>query len=216
MGIFAADGKVAVFLNRLGCLMVLNVLTIVCSIPIFTIGAAMTALYTTTLRMTRREDNGIIRDYGKAFCNNFKQATILWMICSAIILFMTFDIWVLSYLSGTFAQLYRILLFILILLLVMIVIHMFPVLARFENTTLNVIKNSALFCVGHIGPAFLLLLVTVTPIILLMISYRFVCVDILIGASGPAYIVSMYFTLLFRKYEKAEVNDNPQSQIIQV
>ena len=45
MGIFAPDGKLAGFLNALGNLIVLNILTLICSIPIFTFGASMTALY---------------------------------------------------------------------------------------------------------------------------------------------------------------------------
>ena len=54
MGIFAPDGKLAGFLNALGNLIVLNILTLICSIPIFTFGASMTALYTMVMRMHER------------------------------------------------------------------------------------------------------------------------------------------------------------------
>ena len=60
MGIFAPDGKLAGFLNALGNLIVLNILTLICSIPIFTFGASMTALYTMVMRMARKEDGKII------------------------------------------------------------------------------------------------------------------------------------------------------------
>ena len=74
MGIFAPDGKLAGFLNALGNLIVLNILTLICSIPIFTFGASMTALYTMVMRMARKEDGKIISEYFKAFKANFKQA----------------------------------------------------------------------------------------------------------------------------------------------
>ena len=77
MGIFAPDGKLAGFLNALGNLIVLNILTLICSIPIFTFGASMTALYTMVMRMARKEDGKIISEYFKAFqWLIFKQATI--------------------------------------------------------------------------------------------------------------------------------------------
>ena len=102
MGIFAPDGKLAGFLNALGNLIVLNILTLICSIPIFTFGASMTALYTMVMRMARKEDGKIISEYFKAFKANFKQATILWLIFGGLIAFMTFDIWLLRSITGTF------------------------------------------------------------------------------------------------------------------
>ena len=100
MGIFAPDGKLAGFLNALGNLIVLNILTLICSIPIFTFGASMTALYTMVMRMARKEDGKIISEYFKAFKANFKPATILWLIFGGLIAFMTFDIWLLRSITG--------------------------------------------------------------------------------------------------------------------
>ena len=92
MGIFSPDGALARLLNTLGNLIVLNILMIICCVPVFTAGAAMTALYTMVMRMARKEDGKIISEYFKAFKANFKQATILWLIFGGLIAFMTFDI----------------------------------------------------------------------------------------------------------------------------
>ena len=73
MGIFSPDGALARLLNTLGNLIVLNILTIICCVPVFTAGAAMTALYTMVMRMARKEDGKIISEYFKAFKANFKQ-----------------------------------------------------------------------------------------------------------------------------------------------
>ena len=201
MSIFAADGKLVNFLNRLGYLMILNLLTVLCCIPVFTTGAAITALYSVTLRLVRKEDERIIAGYFRAFCDNFKQATLIWLAGGGILLFMLFDIRLLQSVAGTFGQLYRIVLFGAILLLVMLLMHAFAILARFDNTIKNTLKNAALFCAGHIAPAILMLETVLIPVILLMLSYRFLSVDILIGISGPAYLTSIYFTSLFKKYE---------------
>ena len=63
MGIFSPDGALARLLNTLGNLIVLNILTIICCVPVFTAGAAMTALYTMVMRMVRKEDGKIISEY---------------------------------------------------------------------------------------------------------------------------------------------------------
>ena len=101
MGIFDADGRLARFLNALGNLIVLNILTLICSLPIITIGTSMTALYTMTMRMARNEESSIIRGYFRAFHNNFKQSTIFWGIGGGLIVFMLFDIWLLQSVKGT-------------------------------------------------------------------------------------------------------------------
>lgn len=201
MAVFAADGKLAGFLNRIGYLIVLNLLTIVCCIPIFTAGAAMTALYSVTLRLVRKEDEKIVTGYFRAFRDNFRQATLIWIPGGALAIFMLFDVYLLRSVAGIFGQVYRIFLFILVLFLAMVMLHAFAVLARFDNTIKNTVKNALLFCVGHIGTAILMLGAMLIPVILLTVSYRFLSVDILLGISGPAYLTGIYFTSLFKRYE---------------
>lgn len=203
MGIFSVDGGVARFLTRLGNLFALNLLTIVCSIPIFTIGAAMTALYTVTLKLTRGEEGNLAAGYFQAFRDNFKQTTLVWLVGGGVILFMSFDIWLLRLVEGTFGQVYRMILFVLILFFVMIMVYTFALLARFENTIKNTIKNALVLSLGNPLPAVLIIFLTSLPILVLMLSYRFVIVDILIGASGPAYLASNYFASIFKRYEES-------------
>ena len=148
--------------------------------------------------MVRKEDGKIISEYFKAFKVNFKQATILWLIFGGLIAFMTFDIWLLRSITGTFGMAYRVILF------AMILIHIFAVQARFDNTMKNTAKNALLFCVGKLPQAVLMLLLTLIPAVLLTISYRFVSVDFLIGLSGPAYLAAIYFADLFKNYEDVE------------
>ncbi len=204
MGIFSPDGALARFLNALGNLIVLNILAIICCIPVFTAGAAMTALYTMVMRMVRKEDGKIISGYFHAFKDNFKQATILWLIFGGLIAFMTFDIWLLRSITGTFGTVYRVVLFVIILVFAMVLLHIFAVLARFDNTIKNTAKNALLFCTGKLPQAVLMLVLTLIPAALLTISYRFVSVDFLIGLSGPAYLAAIYFADLFKSYEDVE------------
>lgn len=201
MGIFAPDGKLARFLNKIGDLILLNIMTLICCIPIVTIGAALTALHANTLKMARNEEGKVISGYFKAFRENFKQATVLWLISAAIMGFIAFDIYILRYATYTFVDEYKGILLVVLVLVAMVVMYLFPVLARFENTTKNTMKNAAMFFVIHPIQSLFMLLANLLPFALLFLSFRFLSVDFLIGLSGPAFITGIYYRSVFEKYE---------------
>ena len=62
----------------------LNTLWLICSLPIFTIGASTTALFYCTLKMAEDRDEGLTRMFFRAFRSNFKAATKLWLILLAL------------------------------------------------------------------------------------------------------------------------------------
>ncbi len=202
MSIFDTDSKLTIILNTIGNLIVLNILTLICSIPIVTIGASITALYSMTMKIARKEEGKIIQGYFRDFRENFKKSTIVWLIGGGLILFMSFDIWLLSRYEGSLFQGYRIVLFVLILLTAMILMHVFGLLARFENTIKNTVKNAVILTVGRFFVSILMLFVVCIPVVLLFFSMRFISVDILIGISGPGYLVGYYFSKIFAAYEE--------------
>ena len=75
--IFNMDNKFFVFMGRVADLIILNLVCLVCCIPIITIGASLTALYYVTLKMVRNEESYIIKSFFKSFRENFKQSTII-------------------------------------------------------------------------------------------------------------------------------------------
>lgn len=202
MSIFAADSKLTVFLNTLGNLMVLNVLALLCMLPVVTAGASMTALYTMTMRIVRREEGSVIRGFLGAFKDNLKKSTILWLAGGGLLVFMAFDIWLLQSVTGNFGLVYRALLFVLLLFVGMVLMHAFALTARFENTVKNTLKNSVVIVASHLPQSALMLLVFLLPVLLLFVSMRFISLDILIGLSGPAWLASVYFCPLFHSFEE--------------
>ena len=92
-GIFNYDNPVWRFIGKLGDLIILNILWIVCSIPVFTAGASTTAVYYVTLKLVRDEDDSTIRSFFRSFKSNFKQATAIWLILLAAGIVLGFDFW---------------------------------------------------------------------------------------------------------------------------
>ena len=83
--------KLLKMFQRFGDLLFLNVYFTISCIPIITIGAAFTALYTVTNKMVNNEEGPIHQTYIKAFKENFKPATIIWLIDLAYIGMMVLE-----------------------------------------------------------------------------------------------------------------------------
>ena len=105
MKFFSYESKFSQLLLKLCYACYLNLLWFLCSIPIFTVGAATTALYYASLQIVRDEDSHVGRLFFRSFKENFRQATAIWLILLAAGLFLSADGYILYHLrlsaSGT-------------------------------------------------------------------------------------------------------------------
>ena len=79
MNLLNEDNIIHIFLNKLGDIIVANLLFLVCCIPIITIGPALTALYHCMLRTVKGNNNGTTKTFFRAFKENFRQSLIVWL-----------------------------------------------------------------------------------------------------------------------------------------
>ena len=91
-GFFNYDNPVWRFIGKFFDIMILNVLWVICSLPIVTMGAATTAVYYVTLKLVRDEEGATIKSFFKSFKENFKQATVIWLIMLATGAVIAFDL----------------------------------------------------------------------------------------------------------------------------
>ena len=73
MNILRPDSEVMEFLGKATDLIILNLLCVLCSIPIITIGAAFTAKYYVSMKIAKGEEPSAVKSFFKSFCLNFKQ-----------------------------------------------------------------------------------------------------------------------------------------------
>ncbi len=175
--LFDHEGPVMVFLTKIALTAWLNLLWLLCSLPLITLGASTTALYTVTLKMASDEEGNVTSQFFSAFASNFKEATKVWLILLAAGLVLAFDGYVLYHLryDNAFWTLLFAVFIVMALAYVFILLYVFPLLARFENTTLAMIKNALfvsmrfLICTASLlGIHFLMILIVVrffTPFI---------------------------------------------------
>lgn len=95
------DNVVTRALSRICDFIVLNILWVVCSIPLFTIGASTTAMYSVMLKIVRNEEGYIARGFLHAFKENFKQSTAEWLIIAVLGIILSVDWSVTRSLDGT-------------------------------------------------------------------------------------------------------------------
>ena len=81
--IFNYDNGFWRFMGKLWDALVLNILWVVCCIPLVTVGAATTAVYYVALKLARDEEGYVISSFFKSFKENFRQATALWLVLAA-------------------------------------------------------------------------------------------------------------------------------------
>lgn len=204
--IFNADNKFFGFMGKAADLIILNILFVVCSLPIVTIGASVTAMYYVTLKMIKNEESYISRSFFKSFKQNFKQATILWLPLLAVALLIWCDLSIVSRAAETIAffKWFTIAIYFVILLWGMVFLYAFPLLARFDNTVRNTFQNSWKMALCHFPWTILLLAVTCVPMFFTL-NYGAILMAGLffwpsIGFALTAFINSLIFTKIFSRY----------------
>ena len=151
MKFFSYESKFSQILLKLCWSCYLNLLWFVCSLPIVTIGASTTALYYASLKLVREEDSSLTRQFFRSFRENFKQATVLWLILLGVGLFLGADGYILYHLrlsaAGPLAVMWTLILAVVIaasVVYVIVLLYVFPLLASVCNTNRAMLKNAFL------------------------------------------------------------------------
>ena len=200
MNFLSSDSWLGRFFNLVFDLVIMHFIWLVCSLPIFTIGASTTALYYTFMKRTRRDEGYIWKNYFSSFKSNFKQATIIWLIILAVGAILLTDLRI--GMAAT-TSLGPVMVFTSSLLLVpftLILLYIFPVQAKFENTVLANIKNAFLMSIANFGYTLLMLIILATFGLCLVISETFIGLFVVCGFGLITWILSNFFVIIFRKY----------------
>lgn len=140
------DGIVQNVFVKILDLLTLNLYFLVSCLPVFTIGAAMSALYAVNLKAVRKEEGSVSADYRKAFRENFRQGTKLWCILAALGMVFAVDFWALHFLNSGFAWVLKALLGALLLVYAAVFPWVFGYNAWFADDAKTILKNALILC----------------------------------------------------------------------
>ena len=160
--LFNLNSRVMQGLAMVTNLVALNILWLICCIPVFTAGAATTALYHTIFQFHTQQDDAVLRPFFHAFRANFKQATLFWLATLLLMCLVAFDVYYLiSYGRGTA---FLFLLIVLAVILLGMQLHLFPLIARFDMTAGALVRTSASLVALHLPATLLVLVMNFVPV----------------------------------------------------
>lgn len=208
MKLFAMDGKFLGTLNTITDLIILNLLWILCCLPVVTVGASTSALYQVTLQIADNKDSYVAKSFFQAFRENFKQATLVWLITLATGFVLINDIFIVShFFTGYNTSVILGLLLVIGILMFAGTLYFFPVIAYFKNSTKKILGNSFRLAFGHIGTTLQLFLISLLPILVLMIFHtKIILGSFLIIIIVPSLSVFFKSVLLSKLFKTIKVN----------
>ena len=196
-------------MSKVADLCILNIICVICCIPVITAGASITAMYYVTLKMVRNEDAYIVRSFFKSFKQNFKQATIINLIMLLIGVVLYIDLNVSKAMQGGAGQIFQVIFMAFVLIYFILFLYVYPVLARFYNTIKNTIKNALFMAVRHLPYTVVMVLIAACPLLLLLVkSYQIqstlFVLFLLMGFALIAYCNSFFLVKIFDNYMPKE------------
>lgn len=214
--LFNMDNKFFTFMGKVADLIILNLICVLCCLPIVTIGPSLTALHYVTMKMVRNEESYIVKNFFKSFKENFKQATIINLIMLVVGVMLFLDINIVKRMSGKlYSGLFVV--FIAFLLLYMLVfLYIYPVLAKFYNTIKHTFINAFLMSIRHLPYTFVMLVITLLPIGIFFIpslQLHSTCLMLLLimGPAVIAYLNGHFLVRIFDNYipKEEDAQDEP-------
>lgn len=209
MNLFHPDNPVMRFLSRIFDLILLNLLFVFSCIPIVTIGASLSAIYQILFKIIDKKDPYIFKGYIKAFRENFKPATLIWILTVLAGAGIYLALFAINAKSGQNLELLQIPIWILVFIIVSVATYAFPLLSRYQCGIKQLIINAFVLSIGNI-PATVIIIVFPLGILYLASSAGLniaviCCLAFTIGCSGILYLISYVLFQIFRKHEAKEL-----------
>lgn len=200
--IFRPDSPLMRFMMLVTNLIALNVLWLIGCIPIITAGASTVAMYTVLLSYIGGTDDAVLKPFFKAFRENFRSVTPLWLLNLLVGAVMAAEVFYLSVGS----QLWLKVVFGVVLFVYgAAVSYLYPLLARYQTTRKNAVFNSFALSLRHLLSSVCVVTLNALPIVLVIvftnIFWKSILVWTLVGFSLIAYLNLRILLPIFKKYD---------------
>lgn len=200
-GFFSTDSKLYRFMSKLTDLVKLNILWLVFSIPVVTLGISTIAAYTVALKMAEGEEGYIGRDFLKAFKENWKQGipmSFITILCLWAV-YLDFQIY---RAAEENAFVFLIIGIITAYVFVFSFLYVYPLLARYENTIVNSLKNSFRISMKYFLRSLLLLVLSAIETAVMFWNLKTMITIVIVGPALLMLTVSSFAMVIFRDLEK--------------
>lgn len=164
MKFFNPDSKFTQLMTSFGEMMLLNFCYILGCLPILTVGAANTAMYTVMGRRLRGEGSGTIVPFFKAWWSNLRFGCLFWLAQ----VFVTGSLGMMLFMP-VMPTFLKVIAAILLILATLTFTLIYPQLARFRNRPMAYIQNALILMITKLRWVLLNLLLWLSPVILFLL-----------------------------------------------
>ena len=169
--LFSLDNPFMQMLSHVADFILQNLLFLLCSLPVVTMGASIAALHKVMQDVVFDADNRVCSRFFSAFKENFKQATAVWLgtlvVCAAL---AADAILIHLYFRGALAGILYALLIVLAVVVIGTLNYLFPLMVRYSNTVKEHVCNAVILAVCKLPRTLLLCLLTLLPVLLLFFA----------------------------------------------
>ncbi len=204
MKLLDPDSPIMSFLARVADLVILNVLWLLCCLPVVTAGASTTAMYHVVRHLQEESISSVTRDFFRSFKSDFRQATPVYLLLLIPTAAVVMNAWILSAQSSDIVPVYvRAIWMVSALMLTFVVSFVYPVMAYFDDTVWKTLRTAAVLAVAKLPRTVLISAINLLPIIMLFVSLPFFLRSsifwLLIGGSLTAYLNMLILRPVFKK-----------------
>ena len=218
MKLLDPDSPIMSFLARVADLVILNVLWLLCCLPVVTAGASTTAMYHVVRHLQEESISSVTRDFFRSFKSDFRQATPVYLLLLIPTAAVVMNAWILSAQSSDVVPVYvRAIWMVSALMLTFVVSFVYPVMAYFDDTVWKTLRTAAVLAVAKLPRTVLISAINLLPIIMLFVSLPFFLRSsifwLLIGGSLTAYLNMLILRPVFKKIiDERPGADGPDSE----
>lgn len=191
--------RVMMLITNLICL---NVLWLLCCLPVITAGAATTAMYSVIFQYITKQDDSVMKPFFKAFKENFKTVTPIWVLHLLIGATLGAEVFYLS--QG--AQLWiKVIFGILLFIYVGVSAYLYPILARYHTSRKQALLNSFALSTRHLFTTICVVVLNAVPVALILFLPEMFWKTILLWSLGGFSLIALLcgqmLLVILRKYE---------------
>jgi uncharacterized membrane protein YesL len=200
---FQYDNPVLVFLGKVLDSIILNLLWLACSIPVFTMGAATSALYYCTLKLAEGREVSLPFDFFREFRNDFKEnwkANLFMLVCGILIVLDGYVFWHMRYRNAVWA-IGTAVFVLLALIYAVTTLYVFPLMARFRNTWKHMIQNAFIIGIRFLIPT---VIIALLHIAMALIIIRVFTPAVFLGEGFTALLSSFLLKKIFQMLEGSQ------------
>ena len=199
-GLMDTNSKLFALLTKAALLMELNLLVLLCCLPVVTIGAALSSMHAVLLKIYRDEEKKVTSDFFQAMKSNLKNGTILWLLFLAFLGILA-AVGVMTVRANLQGAVYVVFVLLAVAVLGVLYLNWALILqSRYVYTVGQCLSNALLAWAKYPGSAFVYLVSIAVPV-LLCLSIKIWPIVLMIGITLPHMMSTALYSRVFDDME---------------